>query len=67
MEKGLVMSIATLIALVMILAAIITCLPRPSALKKCWLGYRAVCPFAPVSSGTLLLGAGIVWLIGNLA
>ncbi len=61
------MSIATLIALLMVALAVVTCLPRPSAMKKCWLGYRAVCPFAPVSSATLLLAAGMVWLIGNLA
>lgn len=60
------MSIATIIALLMVIAAIITCLPRPSAMKKSWLGYRAVCPFSPVSSGALLITAGIVWLIGNL-
>jgi hypothetical protein len=60
------MSIATIIAGVLVLGAIVTCLPRPSALKTCWLGYRAVCPFAPVSSGTLLIGAFVVWLLGNL-
>jgi hypothetical protein len=61
------MNFATFIGLLIVMLAAVTCLPRPSALKKCWLGYRAVCPFAPVSSATLLLVAGIVWLVGNLA
>jgi hypothetical protein len=61
------MTFATLIALVLALAAIVTCIPYRAAMKKSWLGYRAVCPFSPVSTGTLLIAAGIVWLIGNLA
>jgi hypothetical protein len=61
------MSIATIIALVLVLGALVTIIPYRAAMKKSWLGYRAVCPFSPVSTGALLLVAGIVWLIGNLA
>ncbi len=60
------MSIATIVAIVFALAAIITVLPRRSAPKKSSLGYRAVCSFAPMSTAVLLVTAGIVWLIGSL-
>lgn len=61
------MSIGTIVALLFVLAAIITLVPRPSAPKKSGLGYRTVCSFAPMSTAALLVTAGVVWLIGSLA
>ncbi|MBZ5611158.1 MAG: hypothetical protein LAP38_23085 [Acidobacteriia bacterium] len=53
-----------LLALVIILCglAVWTLMPG-SAPKANDLGYRSTCPFAPWSSLTLLLGAGVVWAV----
>ena len=61
------MSIATIIALLIALAALVTLLPRPTSPKKCSLGYKAICSFAPISTALLLGVAGVVWLVGSLA
>ena len=61
------MSVVTILALILVLAAIITILPYSVAKKKSILGYRALCPFAPISSVVLVVIAGVVWLIGALA
>ena len=61
------MSTATIVALVFVLAAIITLIPRRAAPKKSGLGYRSVCSFAPMSTGALVMIGAVVWLIGNLA
>jgi hypothetical protein len=61
------MNVGTIIAAACVLAAIITLLPRPAAKKKCSLGYKALCTFAPISTVVLLMTAGIAWLIGALA
>jgi hypothetical protein len=58
------MSVATLVALLLVVGALITVLPRPSA-KRSIFGYKVMCPFSPVSTLTLLMAAGVVWLIGN--
>lgn len=59
------MSIATIIAIVLILAAIVTLLPRASSRKRCMLGYKALCTFTPISSIVLVVIAAFVWLLGN--
>jgi hypothetical protein len=61
------MSIATIIAVVLVLAAIVTLLPRPSARKRCALGYKALCTFAPISTIMLVVIAAFVWLLGSAA
>jgi hypothetical protein len=60
------MSIGTLIAMLLVLAAIVTVLPRRSALRTSMLGYRSVCTFAPISTSALLITAFIAWILGNL-
>ncbi len=60
------MTIATVLALLIALAAVITIVPYPVARKKSMLGYRALCPFTPISTATLLMTAGVVFLVGNL-
>lgn len=59
------MSITAIIAIVLVLVAIVTLLPRSTARRRCALGYKALCTFAPMSTLLLLLSAGIVWLIGS--
>lgn len=61
------MSVVTILVLVLLLTAVLTIVPRKGAKKKCALGYRALCTFAPISTITLLVIAGTVWLIGSLA
>lgn len=61
------MSLVTIAAILIVLASGVTAIPFPTAKKASHLGYRALCPFAPISTIFLLLVAGIVWLIGNLA
>ncbi len=61
------MSLPTVIALLLIIAAVITCIPYPRALKRSIIGYRAICPFAPISTSLLGVLAFVVWLVGNLA
>ncbi len=55
---------ATLLALVIVLVglAVFTLLPF-SASKANDLGYVSTCPFAPWSTLTILLAAGVVWAI----
>ncbi|MBZ0306428.1 MAG: hypothetical protein K8I82_10205 [Anaerolineae bacterium] len=48
-----------------VMAALTTCIPYANAKKKCDLGYKALCPFAPMSTITLLVAAGVVFLIGS--
>jgi hypothetical protein len=66
-QKGTSMTVVTLLALLVALAAVVTLLPRRASLKKCILGYKAVCSFAPISTALLLGIAGVVWLVGSLA
>lgn len=45
------------------LGALVTLLPFSSTNIKSDLGYNSLCPFAPWSTLTLLVGAGLVWII----
>jgi hypothetical protein len=60
------MSIGTLIAILLVLAAIVTVIPRPTALRKSMLGYRSLCTFAPISTSVLLITAFIAWILSSL-
>ncbi len=50
------------VALLFIMAAVLTLVPF-SAAKMNDLGYHSMCPFAPWSSLSLLVVAGVVWVI----
>ncbi len=50
-------------ALLLTLGAAVTLLPFSSNNIKSDLGYNSLCPFAPWSTLTLLVGAGLVWII----
>lgn len=60
------MNFATLLAIVLILGAVVTVVPYRAALRKSMLGYRTVCPFAPISTSVLLIVAFIAWIFSNL-
>lgn len=47
----------------LVLGALVTLLPFSSTNIKSDLGYNSLCPFAPWSTLTLLVGAGLVWII----
>jgi hypothetical protein len=47
----------------LVLGAVVTLLPFSSNNIKSDLGYNSLCPFAPWSTLTLLVGAGLVWII----
>lgn len=49
-------------AAVLVLLAAVTLLPYGSP-RINDLGYHSLCPFAPYSSGALLLGAGLAWIV----
>ena len=54
----------------LVLAAILavltglTLLPHSGAKKDCLWGYRALCPFAPISSGVMLVPMLILVVLG---
>ena len=47
------MSILLILAVGFAVAAILTLVPHASANKDCFLGYRALCTFTPISTGIL--------------
>jgi len=57
--------IAKAISIALVIAAIITLLPHSSASTECFLGYSAVCSFAPVSTFLLLLSSAAVYVWAN--
>lgn len=61
------MSIASVVALILVLATIVSLIPYPAAKKPSLWAYKAVCPFAPYSSAFMLVTAAVIFLIGNLA
>ncbi len=60
------MSPAFFIAILLVAAAIITVIPGPSRHKQCRLGYKAICPFSPISSVILLVCGGFLFLVANI-
>ena len=65
-KKVLAVSIATIAALILALAAIATVVPHVTARKKSMLGYKAICPFTPISTAVLLVAAGFLYLLGSV-
>lgn len=49
--------------LLLVLGVVVTLLPFSSTNIKSDLGYNSLCPFAPWSTLTLLMGAGLAWII----
>ncbi len=58
-------TILLILTVALVLAAISTAIPQSSADEPCKLGYRAHCPFTPISTLLCLALAGIVCVIGR--
>ncbi len=57
------LNILTAVTVLLIVAAGVTLLPFSSNNIRSDLGYSSLCPFAPWSTLTLLLFAGLAWLV----
>jgi hypothetical protein len=60
------MSVFAILTGVFVLAAVLTLVPHRSASKDCLWGYRALCPFTPISAGILAVPAlicAILWIV----
>lgn len=62
MTKDQVSNSLLVVALLLVLTAMLTLLPF-SASKMNDIGYHSLCPFAPWSTLSLLIAAGVVWII----
>ncbi len=63
MPKHKLLKILLAVAALLAILALVTLLPFASSNIKSDLGYSTLCPFAPWSTLTLLLGSGLVWLV----
>lgn len=57
------LNILTAVIGLLVAAAIVTLLPFSSNNIRSDLGYSSLCPFAPWSTLTLLIFAGLAWLV----
>lgn len=60
------MSPALIVAVLLVIAAVITLVPGPQRHKPCMFGYKAICPFAPISTIILLVCGGFLYLVANI-
>jgi len=60
-EKGY--RILLLLPTLITLGALVTLSPSVSASKECFLGYKALCSFAPISTIICLIAAGLLCVI----
>lgn len=63
MQKQKLLNILLAAIVLLVAAALVTVLPFSSTNIKSDLGYSSLCPFAPWSTLTLLVFAGLVWLV----
>jgi hypothetical protein len=63
MPKQKLLNVLLSVALLLVVAALVTLAPFSSGYIKSDLGYSSLCPFAPWSTLTLLAFAGLVWLV----
>lgn len=59
-------TILLILGIILVAATGLTLLPYPRAKKDCLWGYRALCPFTPISSGVLAVPALVLVLLGVL-
>ena len=62
MSRQQLSTLLLVIAGLLVLAAAVTLLPYSSPRINDF-GYRSLCPFAPYSTATLLLGAALAWIV----
>ncbi len=63
MPNQRLLNIITAVIGLLVAAAIVTLLPFSSNNIRSDLGYSSLCPFAPWSTLTLLIFAGLAWLV----
>ncbi len=63
MPKQKVLNILLAVAALLAILSLITLLPFSSGNIRSDLGYSSLCPFAPWSTLTLMIGAGLAWLV----
>ena len=63
MPKQKLSNLLLAFAAVLTALALVTLVPFPSSENKSDLGYRTLCPFAPWSTLTLLVPAGVAWVV----
>ena len=63
MPNQKLLNILLAVTLLLVAGALVTLLPFSSNNIKSDLGYNTVCPFAPWSTLTLLVGAGLAWIV----
>jgi len=63
MTNQKLLNILTAVTVLLVLAAAVTLLPFSSNNIRSDLGYSSLCPFAPWSTLTLLVFAGLAWLV----
>ncbi len=61
--KKLVYNLMLIMTIVFCIGAVLSVIPMSSAPKECWVGYKAYCPFAPISTVLLLMIAGGICLV----
>lgn len=49
--------------ILMVLGALLTVMPAPSAYRECLLGYQAHCPLAPISTVACVVAAAITCVV----
>jgi hypothetical protein len=49
--------------ILMVLGAILTVMPMPSAYRECMLGYKAHCTLAPISTVSCVIVAGMACVV----
>jgi hypothetical protein len=52
-----------ILTIILVIATLLTLVPRGSASKPCLLGYKALCPFTPISTGIMLIPTAITALL----
>ena len=60
------MNPALIIAILLVIAAVLTLVPGPQRHKPCKLGYKAICTFTPISTIILLVAGGFLYLVANI-
>jgi hypothetical protein len=65
MTRQRLSTLLNVFAILMAIGAVVTVVPWSSTLTISDLGYRTLCTFAPWSTLTLLVLAGLGWVIGK--
>jgi hypothetical protein len=64
-EKQTKRMVLTIVSIVLAIAAIITIIPAGSVEKASLLGYKAICPFTPISTFICAFGSRTAYVLGK--